>query len=820
MPTISKKRELFVDVVVDLPVEGEFTYSVPEELALEVQVGKRALVPFGKRKLTGYIVKIKEKTEVKRVKPIIELLDLIPLFDSTRLKFFTWLSSYYFSTLGEALALIHPKFVNIKSERVFKLTPAGVDALKSGALERDEEAGSRLLSFLKQPKNRAQILKLFEGSIPRGLLAALKSDGLIIEDMILRGGTKRRTEKFYQLAEGIDPEQTLKGLKRAPSQGALINYLSGKDEPISLKKIKEDTGNAASALSALKAKGVVEEVIKDAVVEMHHEVTPGRSSEAFELSTEQRHAVSEIEESIKKGGFNPFLLYGVTGSGKTLVYLLAIEEALRSGKAAIVLVPEINLTSRAVAWLTGRFKGRVALMHSALNDAERFYQFQRILSGDANVVIGTRSALFSPVRDLGLIIVDEEHETSYKQEEGVRYSARDSALKYAKDLGLTVVLGSATPSVETFHNAALGKIKRLDLTRRVTGMSMPRIDIEDMRGTRRDVLFSDRLLELIGQTLERGEQTLLFLNRRGFSNFLICSGCGHAFDCPNCSVTLTYHKRINRLRCHYCDVVERVPESCPSCGDEVFDNPGFGTEKVEEELRLIFPEARIGRMDRDTTRRRGAAHAILDAMDNLEIDILIGTQMVSKGHDFPGITLVGVISGDTSLNIPDFRGAERTFQLIAQAAGRAGRGDKEARVLVQTLNPDHFCFLSAIDHDYGAFFASEIEEREGVLYPPFSRLCSIRLDGVDERRLEKSVMRMKSSAEKIIKEKKYAGLRVLGPAPALVFKVRGRYRWQFLVKAEYASQLVGFVRELKRGFNASADTGVRLLIDMDPLTTV
>ena len=285
-------------------------------------------------------------------------------------------------------------------------------------------------------------------------------------------------------------------------------------------------------------------------------------------------------------------------------------------------------------------------------------------------------------------------------------------------------------------------------------------------------------------------------------------------------MTLTYHKRASRLRCHYCDVGVSVPESCPECEGEVFDNPGFGTEKVEEDLRLIFPDARIGRMDRDTTRKRGAAGAILDAMDNQEIDILIGTQMVSKGHDFPGITLVGVISGDTSLNIPDFRGAERTFQLIAQAAGRAGRGEKESEVLVQTLNPEHFCFLSAIDHDYDAFFASEIEEREGVVYPPFARLCSIRLDSMSDESLTKSVMRMKGKADRIIKEKRYAGLRVLGPAPALVLKVRGRYRWQFLIKAKGASQLIAFVRALREDFIDSAVSSVRLTVDMDPLTTV
>ena len=809
---------MFVDVVVSLPVDGEFTYIVPDEFAPDVEIGKRVLVPFGKRTVTGYIVNIKHKALIKNIKPVIDLLDTTPLFDSRRLKFFRWLSSYYFSTLGEALSLIHPKFVNIKSERVLALTPLGLEAIEKG----EGKDGANILDILKTVKGGVKLsalLKRFKGKGPFGLVNKLKKDGLIVEEIKLKGGARGRTEKFYRVGVGVEIKKALVVLKRAPVQAKLLELIYIERE-LSLKRLRDEAGGAAHALSALVEKGFLEEFLKDAVVDALKDISPLNKGAQPEPNKDQVKALKPVNNALKKGGFNPFLLYGVTGSGKTLVYLKAIEEATSLGHGAIVLVPEIALTPRACAYLTERFQGKVALMHSGLNESERFYQWQRILSGAARVVIGTRSALFSPVKDLGIIIVDEEHETSYKQEEGVKYSARDSALMLAKCLGITVLLGSATPSVESFHNARTGKLKLLKMTKRVMDKPMPQIELEDMRGRRRDELFSERLIELIGATLARGEQTLIFLNRRGFSNFLICNDCGHAFECPNCSVTYTYHKGINRLRCHYCDMAVPLPQSCPGCDGNRFDNPGFGTEKVEEELRAIFPDARISRMDRDTTRRRGVAASILDAMDSGEIDILVGTQMVSKGHDFPGITLVGVISGDTSLLIPDFRGAERTFQLIAQAAGRAGRGDKEARVLVQTLNPDHFCFLSSKEHDYDAFFAAEIEERHDVQYPPFTRLCALRLDSTSEVRVETSARKIKTAAGRIMKDKKYSSITLLGPAPALVAKVRGRYRWHFLVKAKGPSQLVGFVRELRRSFVASNIAGVRLLIDMDPLTTV
>jgi primosomal protein N' (replication factor Y) len=422
------------------------------------------------------------------------------------------------------------------------------------------------------------------------------------------------------------------------------------------------------------------------------------------------------------------------------------------------------------------------------------------------------------LKGLGLIVVDEEHETSYKQEEGVRYNARDAALMLGKSLGITVVLGSATPSVETFYNTKLGKITPLYLRKRVRGLKLPPIEIFDMKGEKGKVI-SESLKHLIAESLKEGHQVLLFLNRRGFSSFLACRDCGHIPECLNCSVTLTMHKGTRVLKCHYCDLKVALPDKCPGCGGYNLVDPGIGTEKAEEEIRRDFPSSRVGRMDRDTTRKKGSSRRIIDAFEEGLIDILVGTQMVSKGHHFPGIALVGVLSGDTSLNIPDFRSSERTFQLIAQAGGRAGRGHAPSKVLIQTLNPGHFCFKKAADHDYEGFFAEELETRREADYPPFVRLCCMRVEGAKEEGVVRAAGALREIADRRLKRVK-GGISILGPAPALLKKLKGRYRWQLLIKGRDPKTLNGFLRELKKGFHERRFKAVSLTIDMDPMTTV
>ncbi len=882
----SKKSPLFIDAAVDLPVEGEFTYSVPDGLRDQVRVGVRALVPFGRRTVTAYVTALKRKSEFPKTKAIIDVLDESPLFDKKRLELFRWISSYYFARIGETISLVNPSFVNIKSVNIIKITPEGEDWLAKGK----EPSGNAEL-ILKAAASKAvklgTILKRFKKLPVYSIVNRLKKEGFIEVESSLVGGAKARLSRFYSIVEGLDVDRAQDLLTRSPRRRDLLAFMRDKGE-FSLKELMQGSGAGRDAVRALVDKGFIIEKLKEPVFD---EVETGLINIDHRPNHCQSIALNAIVESLAIGKYSPFLLYGVTGSGKTLVYVKAIKEALELGKKALVLVPEIALTPKAVTILSAAFPGRVSLLHSALPDGERRRQWQRAVSGRADVVVGTRSALFTPISGLGLIIIDEEHDGSYKQEEGVRYSARDAAQVLGKKLGITVVMGSATPSVETFYNAKSGKIALLTLPDRVRNLSMPKVELTDMREelkldkarlerekeerwleekkarearakavmeaielseagkelTDRDKKllqveeveekksyikkekavkpFSENLLKLLGQTLERGEQVLIFLNRRGFSNFILCSDCGYIFECPNCTVTLTLHRGIRSLKCHYCDFTTSIPDSCPKCSGAELHSPGAGTERIEALIASLFPEAVIARLDRDTVSKKGAIKEILDDMDARKTDILIGTQMVAKGHDFPGITLVGIINGDSSLAIPDFRGSERTFQLISQASGRAGRGGdggataSEARVVIQTMNHEHPCFLAARDHDYDAFYKSEIEERRAASYPPFTRLALLRIDSTSEDAAMKGADSIAVLAMRLLKEKKFSAIAVLGPAPALVARLRGRYRRQLLIKGLDARTLNHFIREIKSDFD-SRRTRAILTIDMDPLTTV
>lgn len=791
----------FAEIAVALPVEAAFTYSVPEGLRGVAHLGKRVLVPFGKRTVTGYILGLSSAPppDISAIKPIIDVLDSTPLFDEKRLRFLKWVSSYYFAHLGEVLSLTHPGSANIRSERV--LRAASVCDGQEGQFARE------VLEAAKKGATLSSLLRRFKNRPVYSTIAALKKKGLLVEEASLRGGGTIKSAQFVS-AITVSPAPSF---KNSPMQEKVYNYLLEKGEE-SLSCLSGALGNARDAVQRLAEKGLVtveeRQVLRDPI----SEIAPRESNHI--PNDEQAVAISEIKKALGAGTFSPFLLYGVTGSGKTLIYLKALEEAVRLGKKAVMLAPEIALTPWPAAYLKSIFPGRVALSHSGLSEGERMDEWTRILEGHADVVVGARSALFTPLKDLGLIIVDEEHETSYKQEDGVRYNARDAALVLGKELGITVVLGSATPSVETFQNAITGKIRRLVLKNRVEDVGLPEVEIIGMKGCK-DVI-SPRLSGLLGETLASKKQAILFLNRRGFSNCLICRDCGHSFTCLNCSVTLTLHKGRKSLLCHYCDLTMPAPHECPTCASLDLITPGSGTEKVEEEVKRLFPEARVERLDRDTASLKGAVRKTIEEMDNGRIDVLIGTQMVSKGHHFPNVTLVGVISGDTSLNIPDFRSSERTFQLITQAAGRAGRGKDAGRVVIQTLNPDHFCLSAALEHDYGSFFSKEIEAREELSYPPFTRLCVLRVDGLVEERVIAAVKGLQAASDRTIKTRKMS-VQVLGPAPALVPKVRNRYRWQLLLKGKELKELHSLAKALKAAFERQKTSGVSLTVDMDPL---
>ncbi|MFC1836069.1 primosomal protein N', partial [Thermodesulfobacteriota bacterium] len=537
-----------------------------------------------------------------------------------------------------------------------------------------------------------------------------------------------------------------------------------------------------------------------------------------ELTSGQSEAFIRISRALETGGYQPFLLYGVTGSGKTEVYLLAIQETLKRSKRALVLVPEIALTPQLARRFVRRLGGGIALFHSGLTRPQRLDEWRRIVSGAVNVVIAARSGIFVPLQDMGLIIVDEEHDPSYKQEDSCPYNARDMALARGWMEGAAVILGSATPAFESFVNAQRGKLVRLDLPTRHHGGGLPVVDVVDLKTApipdRKHGLFSTPLIEAVEAALAAEEQVVLFINRRGFDTFAQCVSCGYVFKCPNCDVSLTHHKRSRDLRCHLCGFSRMAPPLCPECSGAKMFFGGTGTQKVEEELAALFPAARVERLDRDATRKREDLENILDRFRAKEIDILTGTQMIVKGHDFPGISLVGILCGDQSLHFPDFRASERTFQLITQVAGRTGRATDSGRVLLQTFDPHHDAIRLAASHAYEEFFQCESELREELLYPPFGHLILVRVEGNDEKRVESKAVKIGRQAR--LFKGQSSDVLILGAAPSPRKKAKGRYRWQILFKGESRGPLRQMIKDLMEGGHLKAH-GLKIVVDVDPV---
>lgn len=547
--------------------------------------------------------------------------------------------------------------------------------------------------------------------------------------------------------------------------------------------------------------------------------TRSASMEAAPTPTQdQQQAIGRISEAIDNGGFHPFLLYGITGSGKTEIYLRAIDETLKRNKSVIVLVPEIALTPQLARRFLRRVPGGMALYHSGLTPAQRLDEWRRMRLGQVRVVIAARSGIFVPLENLGLIVVDEEHDPSYKQEDSCPYNARDMAVARGKLEGACVVLGSATPSFETFVNANRGKFTRLDLRSRYHGGDLPKVEMVDLRKPevwpKKGTLLTLPMIHAVREALDRNEQVILFLNRRGFDTFAQCRSCGNVFKCPNCDISLTHHKRARDLRCHTCGFSQVAPPLCPQCSGSNLFFGGVGTQKVEEELASLFKDARIERLDRDSTRRRQELETILERFRRKDIDILTGTQMIVKGHDFPGISLVGVLCGDHSLHFPDFRATERTFQMITQVAGRTGRGTDPGKVLLQTFDPNHAAIRHAAQHAYEEFFAGDSEFRRELFYPPYGYLILIRVEGNNEARVEKQAVRI-SRAARLLKGNS-RDVMILGPAPAPRRKVIGKFRWQVLFKSEARHPVRSLVRSLMEEGHLKAH-GFRIIVDVDPV---
>jgi len=738
---------LLVEVAVGAPVRGTFTYEAEDGLALEP--GRRLLVPFGRRRAIGFYLGPAQAAPEGPVKRVEQVLDEGTLFPPDVLGLIRFAADYYVYPLGEALR---------------------------GALP--PELG-RVGAIGRQHVERAPAV---------------------------------------EAAELIEPLEVARAaLARSRSQAAIVEHLAARGGRAPLEELKLAVKGAPPLLRKLEERGLVRLVR----VEKRPDDAPFRQEAIHDPTPAQARACAQICEAL--GRFETFLLHGVTGSGKTEVYLRVIAEARARGRGALVLVPEIALTPQLAGRFRSRFGPDVAVLHSGLSDRERSTEFGRLLSGEARIAVGVRSAVFAPVRDLGVVIVDEEHEPSFKQEEKLRYHARDLAVYRARLLGAPCVLGSATPSLETLKNARDGRYRLVELRQRVDERPLPEVELVDLaaRGRRREKpaegaereeppLIGAVLAAAMEEALGAGKQTILFLNRRGHASLVVCAACGEGARCTSCDVALTHHLHRNELRCHYCDYRVRKPDACPACGGELLVL-GIGTERVERELARRFPDARVLRLDRDAAGSSTELTRILASFARGEADVLVGTQMVAKGHDFPGVTLVGVILADVGLGLPDFRAAERTFQLLTQVAGRAGRGRDPGRVVVQTFNPHAEAVAFVRTHDFESFAAAELERRRELGYPPFRRMLAVRLEGEDGAATERFARRLAEAA------RRWAGpgVQILGPAPAPIARLRGRMRFQVLALADGARAVQALARRLAEVID-QAPSGVKAALDVDP----
>jgi len=803
-----------IEVAIALPVYSTYVYSVPENLLALVSIGKRVLVPFGRRRVTGYILGACKKTDQGKIKNVLDILDEEPLFPSSMIPFFRWTADYYLHPIGDVIKCALPGGLNVYDFDAIAITKKGEKALLRNTLTPLER---EILNVLKEAScGLKKLREKLNEKISNALIYTIQHKGLIVHERELKGGiTKPKTQRHVSL---IDSNIPMGGL--SASKQRIIEAIKSQGE-VSVSKLKKLVPSAPKLIKDLEAKRYIsifdKQVYRDPLGECIKPDIP------YRLTEEQNRVVSKVIRALGEK-FNPFLLTGVTGSGKTEVYMHIAAKAIDLGYSVLVLVPEIALISQTERRFRARFGDRVAILHSGLSAGERYDQWVRIVRDEVSIVIGARSAIFAPLTNIGIIIVDEEHDTSYKQDSRLRYNARDLAVVRAKQQNAVALLGSATPSIQSYYNVKTDKFKGITLTKRVENRSLPKVTVVDLRKSR-DVRGSRRfitpeLYNAMETTLGRGEQALLFLNRRGFASNPVCSACGEAIRCKNCDISLTLHQKANAYKCHYCGFTRASASNCISCGSSKIMLLGLGTEKVEATVKMLFPQASVARMDRDTTRRKGSMIKILKGLRNRTIDVLVGTQMVAKGHDFPNITLVGIICADLSLNFPDFRAGERTFQLLAQVAGRAGRGAVPGRVLLQTYNPDHFSILSATEQDLKPFYKTEIGFRKGLNYPPFSRVVQIKISGKNKEKTRQHAETVGDLCH-TLKQKNQSlskSLEILGPIEAPLFKIAKKYRWQILLKGLEVRSLHRFLHNLWFENRATIDRrDVKVVLDVDPI---
>ena len=800
----------FCDVSLPVPLDQAFTYALPETLRHRVRVGSRVLAPFGARQLIGVVLKVHDDPPPSgKTREVLRLMDETPVLDERLIRLGAWIAQYYCAPLGEVLRGMAPLTGEVRRTENYAITDSGRDLARQMSIDPKlaEDPSVAILHLLERRALSAATLKKKFEDAPRRLQSLVKKGLIELEQDTTERDPLRAASERLEIEFATRPEGKLPKAERE-----LIAFLELHPGPHNLGALDTGMKNASTAGRSLARKGGAKLTLINAARPLH-----ALERAVPVLNAAQQAAFDVIGAAIAKGEFAAFLLQGVTGSGKTEVYLRAIEAALAMGRSALLLVPEIGLTPQVAVQFSSRFGDRVAILHSAFTDGERAQQWRRIRQGEATVVVGTRSGVFAPVPNLGVVLVDEEHDSSYKQEETPRYNGRDVAIVRAQMEQAVVVLGSATPSLESKHNVERGKYQWLELPERIEKRPMPDVEVVDMRveflETKKSSTFSRRLIELIDQRVNDGEQVMLLLNRRGFSTAVACRSCGERVTCVNCAVALTFHRRDRRMLCHYCSHAERIPEKCPKCGSEHIYFLGTGAEKVEDELHGLFPRARIARMDRDTVTTKRHYETILQGFREKSYDILVGTQMIAKGHDIPNVTLVGIVSGDIGLGLPDFRAAERTFQLLTQAAGRAGRGNLPGQVIIQTINPEHYAIECAAAQDYARFFAKEIEFRRFMRYPPFAALANVVL----RHEKQEEALRMSGEVANLL-EPAPANMRILGPAEAPVARLRNEFRYQLLLKTSSRKLLAETLLRIRQHALDHKWGATALVIDVDPLS--
>jgi len=820
----------YCDVAVPVPLDRVFTYAAGEAAPV---VGARVLVPFRREKLAGVVVKVHDEAPAGvEAKPLLGVLDSEPVLSAELMELGRWIAQYYLAPVGEVLRGMLPLTAEVRRRVLYRITETGRKVLAAGA----EQGASRRSRLTAEEQDREYaVLNALEAgeAVPVARLRSATGAGGRGLGALLAGMVRKKWITRETAAELRDARRTVRYAVLIPdvrlpklneNQQMILAELAAADGELPVAELRR-LEVPASTLGTLVKKELVR--IEERLAEFHLTRLHGLAGGEHELNETQTEALAEIAGAVESGEFRALLLHGVTGSGKTAVYLKAMRGALDLGRTAILLVPEIGLTPQMAAQLHHAFGSEVALLHSALTPEERSEQWRRIRVGEARVVVGTRSAIFAPVAELGLVIVDEEHDSSYKQESTPRYHARDVAVMRAKLAGAAVVLGSATPSLETWHNAMQGKYRRITMAERVEQRPLPEVRLVDMRQefqeTGAEHLFSRALMEATQGTLERGEQAMILLNRRGYSFVVVCRACGEKLECENCSIALTYHKAGmegdaraagQRLECHYCGYKRTVPKLCPKCESEYLYFLGAGSQQGEERLQEVFPGARIGRMDRDTVRGRGDLERLLMRLHSGEINLLVGTQMIAKGHDIHGVTLVGVVGCDHALGLPDFRAAERVFQLLTQVSGRAGRGERPGQVIVQTYHPEHYAVQCAAKHDFAAFTERELRFRRAMHYPPYAALANVLVQSV---RMEEAAG-WAAALGRWCRDTTLPGVRVLGPATAPLAKIKRMYRFHLVMKAESRRAL----QQALRGVLAQAERmGVprpNLVVDVDAVS--